>query len=53
MPMADLSATFEAAGLKFLGHWYGGEKWSKFYITDLDGMTTASAMNCWRCIARR
>ena len=38
MPMADLSATFEAAGLNFLGHWHGGEKWSEFYITDLDGM---------------
>jgi glycosyltransferase involved in cell wall biosynthesis/SAM-dependent methyltransferase len=38
MPMADMSAAFEAAGLRFLGHWHGGEKWSEFYITDLDGM---------------
>ncbi len=38
MPMADLSAAFEAAGMEFLGHWHGGEKWSEFYITDLDGL---------------
>ena len=38
MPMTDLSAAFEAAGLRFLGHWHGGEKWSEFFIKDLDGM---------------
>ena len=36
--MADLSAVFEAAGLRFLGHWFGGEKWSESFITDLDGI---------------
>ena len=36
--MTDLSAAFKAAGLNFLGHWHGGEKWSESYITGLDGM---------------
>jgi glycosyltransferase involved in cell wall biosynthesis len=38
MPMSTLAAAFEAAGLRFLGHWHGGEKWSEFFIKDLDGM---------------
>ncbi|MBU4400113.1 MAG: methyltransferase domain-containing protein, partial [Planctomycetes bacterium] len=38
MPMADMSAAFEAAGLSFLGHWFGGETWSEFFIKDLDGI---------------
>jgi len=38
MPMNDLSAAFEAAGLCFLGHWHGGERWSEYFIQDLPGM---------------
>ena len=38
MPMADLSAAFEAAGLNFLGHWFGGENWTDFFIKDLVGI---------------
>jgi len=37
-PMADLSAVFEAAGLRFLGHWFGGGSWTESFITTLDGI---------------
>ena len=37
-PMANLSAVFEAAGLRFLGHWFGGGNWTESFITHLDGM---------------
>ncbi|MBN1394960.1 MAG: methyltransferase domain-containing protein [Pirellulales bacterium] len=38
MPMSDMSAAFEAAGLRFLGHWFGGITWSDFFIRDLSGL---------------
>ncbi len=38
MPMADMSAAFEAAGLQFLGHWFGGSTWSEFFIKDVQGI---------------
>lgn len=38
MPMADMSAAFEAAGLQFLGHWFGGATWSEYFIKDIDGI---------------
>ena len=38
MPMADMSAAFEAAGLQFLGHWFGGATWSEFFIKDVKGI---------------
>ncbi len=38
MPMTDMSAAFEAAGLRFLGHWFGGATWSEFFIKDLEGL---------------
>jgi O-antigen biosynthesis protein len=37
-PMTDLSAAFEAAGLRFLGHWLGGAEWTESFIRDLDGI---------------
>ena len=37
-PATDISAAFEGAGLKFLGHWLGGETWSEYFIKDLQGM---------------
>ena len=38
MPMSDMSAAFEAAGLRFLGHWFGGATWSEFFIKDMEGI---------------
>ena len=38
MPMADLSAAFEAAGLQFLGQWFGGGNWTELFIKDLAGI---------------
>ena len=38
MPTVDLSPAFEAAGLQFLGHWFGGASWSEFFITDISGI---------------
>ena len=38
MPAADMSAAFEAAGLRFLGHWFGGSTWSEFFIKDIGGI---------------
>lgn len=38
MPMADMSAAFEAAELRFLGHWFGGTTWSEFFIKDMEGI---------------
>ena len=38
MPMTDLSAAFEAAGLQFLGQWFGGDNWTEFFIKDLAGI---------------
>jgi glycosyltransferase involved in cell wall biosynthesis/2-polyprenyl-3-methyl-5-hydroxy-6-metoxy-1,4-benzoquinol methylase len=37
-PMTDLSAVFEAAGLRFLGHWFGGATWSENFIKNLGGI---------------
>lgn len=38
MPAANLSAVFEAAGLRFLGQWFGGETWTESFITGLAGL---------------
>jgi glycosyltransferase involved in cell wall biosynthesis/2-polyprenyl-3-methyl-5-hydroxy-6-metoxy-1,4-benzoquinol methylase len=37
-PMADLSRAFEAAGLRFLGQYFGGETWSENFINALPGL---------------
>jgi len=37
-PVSDLAAVFEAAGLQFLGQWYGGSKWSENFIKGLSGI---------------
>ena len=38
-PMGDLSAAFEAAGLTFLGEWFGGGAWSEDFIARLPGLS--------------
>jgi GT2 family glycosyltransferase/glycosyltransferase involved in cell wall biosynthesis/SAM-dependent methyltransferase len=38
VPMADLSAAFEAAGLKFLGHAFLGESWTEGMIENMTGI---------------
>jgi glycosyltransferase involved in cell wall biosynthesis/SAM-dependent methyltransferase len=37
-PTANLSAVFEAAGLRFLGQWFGGGSWTESFISGLDGI---------------
>ncbi len=37
-PIADLSAAFEAAGLNFLGQWFGGSQWTDLFINSLRGV---------------
>ena len=37
-PVTDLAATFEAAGLRFLGQTYGDGDWSESFIRTLDGL---------------
>lgn len=41
VPMADLSAAFEAAGLKFLGHAFLGESWTEGMIENMSGIDQA------------
>lgn len=38
VPMADLAAAFEAAGLKFLGHAFLGESWTEGMIENMTGI---------------
>ncbi|MEN6450541.1 MAG: glycosyltransferase, partial [Thermoguttaceae bacterium] len=38
MPLVDLSAAFEKAGLRFLGHWFGGSRWTESFIEDIAGL---------------
>jgi GT2 family glycosyltransferase/SAM-dependent methyltransferase/glycosyltransferase involved in cell wall biosynthesis len=38
MPLIDLSAPFEAAGLHFLGQAFMGETWTETFINSLSGM---------------
>lgn len=38
IPMTDLSAAFETAGMRFLGHWFGGGAWSELFIRGLHGI---------------
>lgn len=35
VPLSSLSAAFEAAGMTFLGEWFGGGDWSEDFITGL------------------
>ncbi len=37
-PLADLSAVFAAAGLTFVGQWYGGDGWTEDFIRGLSGL---------------
>jgi GT2 family glycosyltransferase/SAM-dependent methyltransferase len=38
VPVTDLSAAFDLAGLKFLGQRVMGKRWTEFFISDLAGM---------------
>jgi len=37
-PTADLSEVFQAAGLNYLGQWFGGSEWTENFIAGLPGM---------------
>ncbi len=38
VPLSNLKAAFEAAGLTFVGEWFGGGAWSEDFITNLPGV---------------
>lgn len=38
IPTTNLADVFEAAGMKFFGHWFGGEKWTEQIIRDIPGL---------------
>ena len=38
VPMGNLSAAFERAGLNFLGQWHGGSAWSEDFLNQLPGL---------------
>jgi GT2 family glycosyltransferase/2-polyprenyl-3-methyl-5-hydroxy-6-metoxy-1,4-benzoquinol methylase len=41
VPMVDLSASFEAAGLQFLGQVFMAESWTEFFVESLSDMDQA------------